>query len=56
VPVQGLDSGVSAIALGDEFACALVEGAVWCWGYNVAGQLGNGSQLNSPVPVQVQLP
>jgi len=34
----------------------LSNGAYYDWGYNVAGQLGNGSTANSDVPVRVQLP
>ncbi|WP_310566672.1 hypothetical protein [Hydrogenophaga sp.] len=54
VAVSGLGSGVGAIAVGDAYTCALTEvGAVKCWGYNWAGQLGDGSTTNSPVPVTV---
>lgn len=33
-------------------ACLLDTGAVWAWGYNNKGQLGNGTINNSTVPVQ----
>jgi alpha-tubulin suppressor-like RCC1 family protein len=57
VPVQvaGLmsGSGVTAIAAGDSFTCAVVNDGVQCWGYNSAGDLGNNSTTNSSVPVSV---
>jgi alpha-tubulin suppressor-like RCC1 family protein len=34
--------------------CGLTEfGATWCWGENSFGALGNGLQIDSPVPVEV---
>ena len=40
-PVSGLGSGVTAIAAGEFFQCAVVNSAVKCWGDNYDGQLGN---------------
>ena len=41
-------SGATRVATGANFACALVSGGhVECWGYNVYGQLGDGTQSQS---------
>ncbi len=42
------------VALGGDFSCAqLGDGTVWCWGYNVYGQLGNGSNTSASSPQKV---
>ena len=62
VPVTGLTSGVTAVSAGSHFACAIVAGAVQCWGDNSQGELGVGPSMptcgsgsaqcsNVPVPV-----
>lgn len=54
VAVTGLGSGVKAIAVGDDHACALsTGGGVLCWGDGFLGDLGDGSYSGSPVPVPV---
>jgi trimeric autotransporter adhesin len=51
--VQGLSSGVAAIALGASNHCAAVNGSAQCWGHN-GGALGNNSTVDSSPPVQIQ--
>ena len=52
--VVGL-TGVTSVAAGEEYACALLSGGtVYCWGNNTYGQLGNTSiALGTPNAVQV---
>lgn len=42
---------VQAIGTGWDHTCAVVNGAVWCWGNNGSGQLGNNSTESSSMPV-----
>lgn len=50
-----LRSGVpTKISAGGSLTCAIVDGAVKCWGRNDNGQLGNGSTGNRYLPTQVQ--
>ena len=47
-------SGVAAIGAGRDFTCARTSaGALWCWGDNSTGQLGNGGTANTNTPQAV---
>lgn len=52
--VIGLESGISAIAMGGYHTCALTDGAaVLCWGDGLHGQIGDGDTQNRTEPVAV---
>ncbi len=52
---KGVLTNVARVALGYTFACALkTDHTVWCWGNNDHGQLGDGTTLSNPYPVQVK--
>lgn len=51
VRVQGLSGKARALALGDDYTCALMEnGAVQCWGSNLYGQLGSAEARDDAQP------
>lgn len=52
--VEGLDTGATAITAAGGHVCAVTfGGGVKCWGYNDAGQLGDGSYNRSQFPRSV---
>lgn len=55
VQVTGLpDEPIVAIDAGEAFTCAqTAAGNLYCWGENIHGQLGNGTQQSSVVPLAV---
>jgi len=54
VDVTGLDGGVRSISAGGQHACAVLDaGTVKCWGYNLYGQLGDGTTGERWTPVDV---
>lgn len=54
VNVSGLSPGVSAIASGYYHNCAILPGGeLKCWGWNLEGQLGDGTTEDRNLPVNV---
>jgi len=52
--VSGLTSGATYVAAGGDHACAIIEDdTAMCWGGNEWGGLGDGTNTNHLVPVQV---
>jgi alpha-tubulin suppressor-like RCC1 family protein len=52
---SGTLSDVVAVAAGERHTVALKsDGSVWTWGWNVDGQLGDGTTANKSTPVQVK--
>jgi alpha-tubulin suppressor-like RCC1 family protein len=49
--------GATTVAVGSEFACAIVGtvagGSLYCWGSNSCGQLGSGGSADASAPSQV---
>jgi alpha-tubulin suppressor-like RCC1 family protein len=56
VPVQGLANAVAITSHGTAaHTCALMAaGTVKCWGWNVDGQLGNGTTISANKPMDVK--
>jgi alpha-tubulin suppressor-like RCC1 family protein len=63
VAVTALPSAATAIATGGTHSCALIpsgastannaSSAIWCWGDDQSGQLGDNQNVDSLVPVEV---
>ena len=59
VAVVDLPNGVPVVSLASSWegsGALLGNGSYYDWGYNAAGQLGDGNKANSDVPVVVKLP
>jgi alpha-tubulin suppressor-like RCC1 family protein len=53
--VQGISGNVVALAGGATHSCAILDtGAMFCWGSNAQGELGNGTASADPSLVAVQ--
>lgn len=56
VEITALGFDVLALSLATDYSCALkVGGAVWCWGNNSKGQLGDGTLVSRSTPSEVLL-
>ena len=46
-------TGASSVSVGHLHACANVNGGVKCWGDNIVSQLGDGTEINRAIAVDV---
>ena len=54
VQVTALGTSVIEVSAGGGYTCARKgDGTLWCWGHNAEGELGDGTTLDKPSPVQV---
>jgi hypothetical protein len=54
VPDAGNTSGWESVSAGYRHTLAVrIDGTLWAWGYNRYGQLGDGTNNNSSVPIQI---
>lgn len=53
VNVDGNYNIWESVDLGNEHTCAIqTDNTLWCWGYNINGELGDGTKTNKDVPTQ----
>jgi alpha-tubulin suppressor-like RCC1 family protein len=45
--------GTGSLGTADYDSCVLRNGQAYCWGWNTLGQLGNGSDTESDLPLAV---
>lgn len=52
--IEAMAGGAVQVSHGYHHTCAaMADGSVWCWGWNGDGQLGDGTLVDRPLPVQV---
>lgn len=48
---------VASVSLGEQHSAAITaDGSLYTWGYNLFGQLGNGTTENSSTPIKITIP
>jgi alpha-tubulin suppressor-like RCC1 family protein len=56
-PEAGIPMGTTMLALGSYHTCSVrIDNAVYCWGGNTIGQIGDGTDQDRPQPTRVPLP
>ncbi|MGE0788836.1 MAG: RCC1 domain-containing protein [Sandaracinaceae bacterium] len=49
--VMGLPSAATKLVVGEDQACVLIGSEVWCWGDANYGELAQGNNTDSPIPL-----
>ena len=55
IQISGLTNIIKIVSLRNHTLALKNDGTVWAWGSGTSGQLGNGSSIDSKVPVQVNI-
>lgn len=52
-PTKFIADGVLDVSVGNDHSCAVVGSALWCWGLNNSGQLGDGTTTTTGTPKEI---
>lgn len=53
---NNVQAAFTAISAGEDYSCAIINGATSCWGRNGSGQTGTGSLIDVPYPTLIAGP
>src|SRR5262249_31343995 len=51
--VTALGTSVAEVSASAQTCARKTDGSLWCWGVNDKGQVGDGTKVNRPTPIQI---